>query len=73
MQGETPEEIKWRAKHLFKMRTFDAVMRGADPERVIHLNSDGTLAQWWELTCPKCGRRYKSTLVSSLHCNKCTA
>jgi hypothetical protein len=53
------------------MREFDAVMRGADPQMVLHLNPDGTLAQWWELTCPKCGRRYKSTLVSSLHCDKC--
>jgi tRNA(Ile2) C34 agmatinyltransferase TiaS len=71
MQGETPEEIKQRAKQLLKMREFDAVMRGADPERVLRLNPDGTLAQWWELTCPRCGRRYKSTLVSSLHCDKC--
>ena len=71
MQGETPEEIKRRAKHLLKMRAFDAVMRGADPQMVLHLNPDGTLAQWWEHTCSKCGRRYKSTLVSSLYCDKC--
>ena len=71
MQGETPDEIKQRAKHILKVRMVDAVMRGANPERVLHINPDGTLAQWWELTCPKCGIRYKSALVSSLHCDSC--